>query len=113
MTKKIVYIGPRDIKEDNVAGTSLVWTHGQVHEVEDEKKAALLLAHSTVWADADKPYKVSPMVHAEPAKSEPSVHIVPQGGEKVDLHWHPIVVPTDGDTYNRLRDKELDVFFLT
>lgn len=113
MPKKIVYIGPRDIKEDNVASTGLIWTHGEIHEVTDEKKAAMLLAHPTVWADAEKDYKVTPMVHAEPQKAEPLIHIIPQGGEKVDLHWQPIPVPVDADTYNRVRDKELDVYFMS
>lgn len=113
MPKKIVYIGPRDIKEDNIAGTGLIWTHGETHEVADEKKAAMLLAHDTVWADAEKPHKIANMVHAEPVKSEPSIHIVPQGGEKLDLHWQPIIVATDSETFSRVRDKELDVFFMT
>lgn len=113
MPKKIVYIGPRDLKEDNVASTGLVWKHGQTHEVSDEKKAAMLLMHDTVWADADKDYKVAPMVQAAPEPSHPEVHIVPHGGEKVDLHWEPIVIPVPAEMFNKLRDKELEVVFMT
>ena len=51
----IEYIGNKDRKEDNVAGTGLVWEgKGDRHEVASKKQAALLLAHECVWAEVPK-----------------------------------------------------------
>lgn len=47
---RISYIGDKPSKVDNVAGTGLTWTPGQVHEVENLEAARKLLAHSGVWA---------------------------------------------------------------
>ena len=70
------------------------------------------------WADAEKDYKVSPMVHAEPQRAEPLIHIIPQGGEKVA---HEVGVPRDvedvdlvafvleGGQRQRERDPPLDL----
>ncbi len=55
---RIVYIGTKAQKGDNVAQTGLVWKRGEILEVLDEKKAEKLLEHSNVWADADKPYEL-------------------------------------------------------
>jgi hypothetical protein len=49
---RIVYIGNKEVKGDNVAQTGLTWTKGQVHEVSDEKKVAKLLEHNLIWRDA-------------------------------------------------------------
>jgi len=115
VSKNIVYIGNRDLKEDNVAATGLVWKRGEKHQVEDEKKAAMLLAHPTVWADADKPFELLP-VAPEPTPlqpSEPTVQVVPQGGGKVDLHWEPIVFTVPAETFDKVRDKELELVFMS
>lgn len=51
----IEYIGNKERKEDNVAGTGLVWEgNGDRHEVSNKKQAALLLAHEFVWAEVPK-----------------------------------------------------------
>ena len=50
---KIRYIGLKDVKPDNVAGTGLTWTgHGDVQEVSNPTAVAKLLAHSMVWEEA-------------------------------------------------------------
>lgn len=46
---RIAYIGTKPNKADNVAGTGLSWTPGQVHEVENPEACKKLLAHSCVW----------------------------------------------------------------
>ena len=57
---RIVYIGSKSLKADNVSHSGLVWARGEIHEVVDPKKAEKLLEHPHVWADADKPYKLEP-----------------------------------------------------
>lgn len=50
---KIRYIGDKDMKTDNVAGTRIVWLgNGNVQEVPDDK-APLFLRHPTVWEAAN------------------------------------------------------------
>lgn len=47
----IAYVGLKERKEDNVAGTGLVWSgHGDTHTV-SKRDAALLLKHPDVWAE--------------------------------------------------------------
>lgn len=47
---QIRYIGLKPVKEDNVAGTGLIWRgHGDVHEVADPVAAGKLLSYSQVW----------------------------------------------------------------
>lgn len=48
----VKYIGHKPRKDDNVAGTELVWAPGQVHLV-DPQAAGKLLVHASVWAVAD------------------------------------------------------------
>lgn len=45
---KATYIGTKERKEDNVAGTGLSWTPGQTHEV-SALAASKLSAHPSVW----------------------------------------------------------------
>lgn len=46
----IRYIGPKPKKEDNVAGTGLIWLGaGTAHEVKDPVAASRLLAHPLIW----------------------------------------------------------------
>lgn len=50
----IAYVGLKERKEDNVAGTGLVWAgHGDTHTV-SKRDAALLLKHPDVWAEVDE-----------------------------------------------------------
>lgn len=57
--KRIVYLGTKPIKGDNVAATGLIWKRGEVLEVEDDKKAQKLLEHPDIWGDADQPYELA------------------------------------------------------
>lgn len=47
----IKYIGDREQHTDNLYGTGLIWTSGQVHNVEDGI-AARMLAHADVYKEA-------------------------------------------------------------
>lgn len=77
----IEYIGRKDRKEDNIAGTSTVWLgHGDVQEVADEGAARRLLAYDTVWRRAGvdaglgsvaKPATESPVGESIPADEVP------------------------------------------
>jgi len=49
----VKYVGCKELKNDNVAGTGLSWKRGQVHLV-PVGQAALLIRHPTVWELADK-----------------------------------------------------------
>ena len=106
---KIVYVGLKEMKADNVAGTGLVWVRGQVHEVENEEQAAKLLAHPLIWQDADTKYELVP----EPAvvKPEPRVSFVPADADTP--YWEPIVIPIPSEVFNRLQKKELVSTFMT
>lgn len=49
----IGYIGHKPSKQDNVAGTGLVWDgYGSVHEVSDVAACKRLLSYPGVWATA-------------------------------------------------------------
>lgn len=115
MAKTIVYVGNRDIKEDNIAQTGLIWARGEKHTVEDEKKAAMLLAHPEVWADADKPYELRPCA-VEPigqAAPVPRVQLMPQGGAEASPFWEPITFSIPAETFDQVRDKALEVVFMS
>jgi hypothetical protein len=49
--KRIQYIGIKEKKGDNVAGTNLTWEQNQVHDVGDIQ-AAMLLKFPSVWKEA-------------------------------------------------------------
>lgn len=110
---RIVYIGRKEQKGDNVAGTGLVWASGQIHDVPDEKKAAKLLEHKHVWADADKPYQLAPELHAVPAGIEPRVEVAPTGGEFETPIWEPLKFTVDKDIFARLRAEEIVPVFMS
>jgi len=61
---RIVYIGNKDAKSDNIAATGLVWKRGQIHEVEDEAKYSKLLEHPLIWKNADEQYELIPELKA-------------------------------------------------
>ena len=110
--KRVVYLGNKAAKFDNVAQTGLTWTRGQVHEIEDEKKVAKLLEHPHVWADADMPHEMDPEIKAVEAP-QPRVNIVPQGGEETTVFWDPIVVPVTGDIFKKIQARELETVFMS
>lgn len=113
MATKIVYIGSKPMKADNVAQTGLTWIRGEIHIIEDEVKANKLLEHPHVWADAEKEYSMFEPEVAQPETPEPRVNIVPQGGEDVSQYWDPIVIPVPGEVFNQLTKKEMIAVFMT
>jgi hypothetical protein len=106
---RIVYVGFKEMKADNVAGTGLVWSRGEIHEVEEEAKVAKLLAHPLIWRDADQPYELMPVPVA--VKPEPRVSIIPVDNQAP--YWEPIVQTVPGDVFDRLQKKELVSVFMT
>jgi hypothetical protein len=110
---RVVYIGHKDQKGDNVAQTGLIWKPGEIHEVADEKKALKLLEHTGVWANADKPYQMVPELKIIAPGIEPRVEILPTGGEFVSQHWEPLRLTVDKDVFAKLRSEELMALFVT
>ena len=104
---RIVYIGNKEQKGDNVAHTGLIWTPGQIHTVEDEKKAEKLLEHSHVWADADRPYEmIKPLALAS---TEPKVTFIADGEPLLD----PVTIVLPLDVFKKLQSNELAPVFMT
>lgn len=110
---KIVYLGLKEQKSDNVAQTGLIWQRGQVLEVVDPKKAAKLLEYPQVWADADKPYQLAEPLQVVSTGIEPRVEIVPQGGTQAGAYWEPIRIPVPEEVWGRLQAKEFEAVFMT
>lgn len=106
---RIVYVGLKDLKADNVAGTGLVWTRGQIHEVEDAAKAAKLLEHKLIWQDADSKYELVPEPKAVPPA--PRVSIIPK--DAVSPYWEPVVMAVPEEVFAGLQKKELVAVFMT
>ena len=106
---RIVYCGLKEIKADNVAASGLVWTRGQIHEVEDVVKAEKLLGHPLIWKNADEPYELLPEL--KPVPADPRVHVVPSNS--ADAFWDPIVIPVDAEVFKQLQEKKLIAVFLT
>jgi len=106
---RVVYVGLKEMKADNVAGTGLVWTRGEVHEVEDEEKAAKLFAHPLIWQNADEKYELVPEPKVVPA--EPRVSISPENPK--DAYWDPIVEVVPAEVFTQLQTKELVMVFMT
>ena len=111
--KRIVYVGAKEQKGDNIAQTGLHWSRGQIHEVADDKKADMLLAHTSTWKDADQPYDLAPAISLASAPPEPKVSIIPHGGQEVSPFWEPVVITVQGETFMKLKDKALIAVFMT
>ena len=112
--KKIVYIGLKPYKGDNVAGTGLTWTRGEIHLIEDEVKANKLLEHSETWADAEKEYAmVTEPKGLEPVNIEGEVQIAPEGGHDATVNWEPIKIVVPSEVFKKLQDKELEAVFMS
>lgn len=77
---KIKYIGLKARKEDNVAGTGLTWRFGETLEVEDQVKAAKLLAYERIWV-ADGGQATAPAPAPAPSAPAPA----PAPAAPVDL----------------------------
>jgi hypothetical protein len=105
---KIVYLGLKEIKADNVAGTGLIWRRGEIHEVNDEAKSAKLLEHTLIWANADAKYELLPEPKAVPPS--PRVQIVLASSDSP--YWDPVVLTTSPETFEKLQKKELAAVFV-
>lgn len=112
---KIVYVGHKEIKSDNVAQSGLIWKRGEVHEIADPLKAAKLIEHKLIWQNADgkKPEEIAAMVLPEikAVPPEPRVHFIPSESE--NPFWDPIVVTVPGELYVKLREKQIQAVFIT
>lgn len=109
---KILYIGNKPIKTDNIAATGLTWQRGEIQEVADEKKAAKLLEHKTIWADATGKSDTEiagmllPELKAVPA--DPIVRVIPEGDAFMDAFV--MVVPVE--VLRELHSKNLTAVFM-
>lgn len=108
---RVVYIGLKDLKADNVAATGLVWKRGEVLEVTDEKKAAKLMDHPLIWRDADKPYEMLAELKVVTAP-EPRVNLIAEGKDASPF-WEPVIIPVPTEVFKRLQDKSLIAVFMT
>lgn len=109
---KIVYVGHKEQKGDNVAATGLVWRRGEIHEVEDSAKAAKLLEHGLIWRDAtgksDAEIGAMLLPVLAPVKETPVVKILP-----TDSGVDSFIVKAPSDVLLRLHAKELTVVFMS
>ena len=106
---RIVYVGLKEFKADNVGGTGLTWKRGEVHEVEEEEKAAKLLAHPLIWQDADSKYELLPEPVVVPP--EPRLSFMPADAQSP--YWEPIVMTVPTDVFTKIQKKELVAVFMT
>ena len=110
--KRVVYIGTKPLKADNVAKTGITWARGEVQEIENEEQAMKLLEHPHVWADADKDYKLIDIEPTEQVAPEPRVMIVPQGGTEVSPYWDPVTIVVPPEIFTSLQEKETIAVFM-
>lgn len=102
---RVVYIGTKLVKGDNVGATGLTWTPGQIHEIVDEKKALKLLDHPLVWADAAKPYQL--LKELQPVPAVPAVKVMTD-----DPYVDPYIIHAPAEIVKQLHAKTLDVVFM-
>lgn len=112
---RIVYIGNKEVKGDNVAQTGLTWTKGQVHEVSDEKKVAKLLEHTLIWRDAtnksDAEIAALLLPPLKAVQPEPKVSLIPEVA--ASPYWEPVVIPVPAEIFEKVQKKELVAVFMT
>lgn len=106
---RIVYLGTKEVKGDNVAKTGLVWSRGQILEVEEPEKAAKLLEYPEIWADAEKDYTLAEP--PKPREQNPQVNVIPQ--DATSPYWEPVVIPIPGDVFKQVQEKSLIPVFMT
>lgn len=104
--KRIVYIGNKPLKVDNVAKTGLTWTRGDIHEVEDEP-ADILLSHPTIWADASAEYSLMPELNVV-SLPEPKVVLRDQ-----DTTMDNYILDVPSALLKKLHSKELIPIFMS
>lgn len=109
---KIVYIGHKEVKGDNVAATGLTWTRGQVQEVADEKKAAKLCEHKLIWKCVDglkdKDIQALLLPELKAVVPDPVVRVIPEG----DAFMEPFVMAVPVDMLRELHNKTLTAVFM-
>lgn len=111
--KKIVYVGNKELKGDNISQTGLVWMRGQVHQVDDDVKAAKLLEHTLIWQDAtgksaaEVEQMLLPPIQA--VAPEPIVRVVPDDDPLLDA----FVIPVPGEVLKQLHAKTLIPVFMS
>src|SRR5260221_14524254 len=110
--RRIIYLGAKEIKADNVAQTGLTWSRGEVREVVDDKKAELLLKHPRVWADADKEYQLQPEITLA-HESQPMVSIIPQDAGGLSPYWEPVILAVTAEIFTKMQNKEFIAVFMT
>lgn len=112
---RIVYVGTKEIKADNVTatlatpGTGLVWKRGEIHEVANEKQALKLLEHP-VWKNADEKYELMGEPVAVPA--QPRVVVQPESTGSQSF-WEPEIIVVPAEVFKKVQAKELQVVFMT
>lgn len=111
--RQVVYIGLKEIKGDNVAATGLTWKRGEVRQVDDDKKAGLLLQHPLIWGDAtgknEKEIAAMMLPEFKAVEPVPAVNVV-EDGAKV---WDPFTVPVPPDVLAKVRSGDLIPVFMT
>lgn len=118
---KIVYIGRKEQKADNVTqtptfpGTRLTWNPGQVHDIADEKVAVKFLQHPMVWQDATgkTPEEIKAMMLPElkAVPPDPRIQVVPK--DPSSPYWEPVITVVSEDIFKRVQSKELVQVFMT
>lgn len=112
---KIAYIGLKEVKADNVAATGFTWIRGEVHDVADAVKAAKLLEHPLIWADATgkSDIEIAAMMVPAPRALDPVPRLSIIPADEVSPFWEPVIIPVPGDVFTRLQAKELLAVFMT
>lgn len=107
---KVVYVGLKEVKSDNVAQTGLIWTRGQVHEIADDAKAAKLLEHPLIWKDASKAYEM--LKEFTPVDPSPRINVIPDGMPTEGVYWDPFVIPVPAAVFDGVRNGSLQAVFM-
>ena len=102
---KIVYVGTKEVKGDNVAATGLTWRRGEVHEVMDEKKCAKLLEHKLIWQNADgksaKQIEAMLLPELKALPPDPIVRVIPNDDAFMDAFVLPVPVAVLRELHNK------------
>lgn len=100
--KRVVYVGMKPQKGDNVAKTGLTWKRGEVLEIEDEK-AAKLFEHPDIWRDADEKYDLR-----TPEDIKPPTPVV-----KIEVPGAKFDVPQSAEVVSAIARGEMRAVFMT
>lgn len=116
---RIVYVGAKLVKNDNICGTKLSWSRGEVLDITDDKISMKLLEHPDIWRDASNKSHAEikamllPLPSSTPVEApKPRLQMQPQGGSDASPFWDPIVIPIDEQTFRDLQNKKCDIMFV-